>query len=81
MLWEEESAIISADGANGNKAILIGPLCQNGTSLNNLTIKPDKRGGKLYLERPSIPVLIQGRQWRFMGFKLQNMMDNIPKLT
>jgi hypothetical protein len=50
-----------ADGANGNKAILIGPICQNGTSLNNLTIKPDKRReSKLYLERPSIPVLIRG---------------------
>jgi hypothetical protein len=42
--YKEESAIIS-DGANGNKVILIGPL-PNGTSLNNLTIKPDKVRGE-----------------------------------
>jgi hypothetical protein len=33
--WEEESAIISPDGANGNKAILTSVHLPNGTSLNN----------------------------------------------
>jgi hypothetical protein len=61
ILWEEESAIISQMAANGNKAILINPIFQNGTSLNNLTVKPDTRKSKLYRENPSIPVLISGK--------------------
>jgi hypothetical protein len=44
--------------AAGNKTMLINPIFQEGASLNNLTIKPDKRRNrKLYLETPSIPVL------------------------
>lgn len=61
ILWEVESAIISQIAANGNKIILINPIFQEGASLNNLTIKPDKRRNrKLYLEMPSIPVLSKG---------------------
>ncbi len=61
ILWEEESAIISHSVANGNKAILINPIFQNGISLNNLTVEPDtRRKSKLYRENPSILVLING---------------------
>jgi hypothetical protein len=67
MLWEVGSAIISQMAANGNKTMLINPIFQEGASLNNLTIKPDKRRNrKLYLEMPSIPVLSKGNN-RFIG--------------
>jgi hypothetical protein len=53
--------IILHMAANGNKTMLINPIFQEGASLNNLTIKPDKRRNrKLYLETPSIPVLSKG---------------------
>jgi len=58
---DEESTIISQKAANGNNAILINPIFQEGTSLNNLTIKPDKkRKRRLYAENPSSPVLSIG---------------------
>ncbi len=47
--------------ANGNNAILINPIFQKETALNNLTINPDsRRKSKLYAENPSSPVLSKG---------------------
>jgi hypothetical protein len=40
---EEESEIILHMDAKGNKDILIDPICPNGTSLKNLTVKSEKR--------------------------------------
>ena len=62
--------MISQIAANGNKIILINPIFQEGTSLNSLTINPEKiRKPKLYIDMPSIPVLINGNKGESECFK------------
>lgn len=86
-LWEEESTIISKIAANGNNAILINPIFQEETSLNNLTIKPDKkRKRKLNAESPSSPVLSIGNSGESYCFNKSPkiytgiIIDAIPRM-
>ena len=59
--------------------MLNSPIFQDETSLNSLTINPDKnRKIKLYFDMPSIPVLIKGNKGESYCFK--SSRNNVGKI-